>query len=202
MSLPTLAGLCTYQDAARPGYNVEDTVRLLVRYAWIKKRLMETGLYWLNPTPEWEVKEALSLHLYQDTEHAKLIRARVSEMRNPPPRMDVSPDPALDRFFDELWTAGDTLEKIVGLYGVLRAALLDALRTHYDRANPLVDHPTRRILRFMILEEEDAVTWGQAALAALLLTPADQRPRGCVVGPSPRLSGCCRGDHGRSAVFR
>lgn len=173
MSLPTLAGLCTYQDAARLGYNVEDTVRLLVRYAWIKKRLMETGLYWLNPTPEWEVKEALSLHLYQDTEHAKWIRGRVSEMRNPPPRMDVSPDPALDRFFDELWAAGDTLEKITGLYGVLRSALLDALRTHYDRANPLVDHPTRRILRFMILEEEDAMTWGQAAQAALLPTPAD-----------------------------
>ncbi len=174
MSLPTLAGICTYEEAARPGHPVEETVRLLVRYAWIKKRAMETGLYWLNPTPEWEVKEALSLHLYQDTEHAKLIRARVSEMRNPPPRMDASPDPALDRFFAELWTASDTLEKIVGLYGVLRAALLAAFRAHYEHANPLVDHPTRRVLRFMILEDEDANAWGEAALAALIQSPEDQ----------------------------
>jgi len=174
MTLPTLAGISTYADAARPGFGVEDTVRLLVRYAWIEKRAMETGLYWLNPTPEWEVKEALSLHLYQDAEHAKLIRERVSEMRNPPPKMDVSPDAALDRFFDELWTASDTLEKIVGLYGVLKPMLLEAYRAHYEYANPLVDYPTRRILRFMMLEEEEANAWGAAALDALLQTPDDQ----------------------------
>lgn len=174
MSLPALAGVCTYDEAARPGYGVDETVRLLVRYAWIEKRAMETGLYWLNPTPEWEIKEALSLHLYQDAEHAKLIRTRVSEMRNPPPRMDVSPDPALDRFFHELWASANTLEKMVGLYGVLRPALLDAYRTHYDRANPLVDHPTRRVLRFMLLEEEDANSWGEAALAALVQSPEDR----------------------------
>lgn len=174
MSLPTLAGLCTYEEATRPGYGVEDTVRLLVRYAWIKKRAMETGLYWLNPTPEWEVKEALSLHLYQDTEHAKLLRTRVGEMRNPPPRMDISPDRALDSFFEELWASADTLEKLVGLYGVLKPALLAALRVHYDYANPLVDHPTRRVLRFVILEEEDAVAWGKEALAALIQSPDDQ----------------------------
>jgi hypothetical protein len=174
MSLPSLAGLCSHEQAAQPGYNIEETVQLLVRYAWIKKRAVETSLHWLNPTPEWEAKEALSLHLFQDTEHAGLIRTRVSEMRNPPPRMDVSPDPALDRFFDELLTAGDTLEKVVGLYGVLRTALLEALNRHYDHANPLVDHPTRRILRFIILEERDTVAWGQVALDELARSPEAQ----------------------------
>lgn len=174
MPLPTLAGLSTYEAAARSGYSVEETVQRVVRYAWIKKRAMETSLYWLNPTPEWEVKEALSLHLYQDTEHAKLIRTRVTEMRNPPPRMNVSPDAALDQFFDELLAASDTLEKIVGLYGVLRRELLNALRTHYENANPLVDYPTRRILRFMIVEEKDAVEWGDAAIAVLIESPADR----------------------------
>ncbi|WP_119069854.1 hypothetical protein [Aggregatilinea lenta] len=175
MSIPALAGVCTYVEAAQPGYTVEENVRRLVRCAWIQKRAMETGLYWLNPTPEWEVKEALSLHLYQDAEHARLIRARVSEMRNPPPRMDVSPDLALDRFFDELLAARDTLEKIAGLYGVLRPALLDAYRAHYGGSNPLVDFPTRRIVRFMIVETEDAVQWGEQALAALTETDADRQ---------------------------
>ncbi len=175
MSIPPLAGVSTYAEATRPGYTVEENVQRLVRYAWIEKRALEAGLYWLNPTPEWEVKEALSLHLYQDAEHAKLIRARVSEMRNPPPRMDVSPSPELDRFFDELLAAQDTLEKIAGLYGVLKPALLDAYRAHYDHANPLVDHPTRRILRFMIIEEEDAVRWGEQALAALTENEADRQ---------------------------
>jgi len=173
MPVPPLAGLCTYQEAARLGYSVEDSVQRLVRYAWIEKRAVETALYWLNPTPEWEVKEALSLHLYQDADHARLIRQRVSEMRNPPPRMDVSPNTDLDRFLDEMLWAENTLEKLVGLYGVLKPALLAAYRTHYETANPLVDHPTRRMLRLLMLEEEEAVEWGKAAITALTEDPAD-----------------------------
>src|SRR3989304_3349539 len=144
LPLPPLAGLCSYGDATPPGPGVERAVRLLVRYAWIEKRAMETGLYWLNPTPEWEVKEALSLHLYQDADHARMIRQRVSEMRNPPPRLDIAPDAALDRSRDEILGAETTLEKLVGLYGVLKPALLAAYQTHYQNSNPLVDHPTRR----------------------------------------------------------
>ncbi|MGQ9887745.1 MAG: hypothetical protein ACUVSX_04560 [Aggregatilineales bacterium] len=176
MPIPPLAGLCTYDEAARLGYSVDETVRLLVRYAWIEKRLMECGLYWLNPTPDWEVKEALSLHLYLDADHAGMIRTRVSEMRNPPPRMDVPPDDRLDAFLDEVLRASDTLEKLVGVYGVLRPALLAAYRRHYDGANPLVDFPTRRLLRTLIAEEEDAVAWGEAALAAVTET-SGQRAR-------------------------
>lgn len=174
-NLPALAGVCSYEEAARPGYNVDDSVRFLVRYAWIEKRMMEVGLYWLNPTPEWEVKEALSLHLYQDTEHVKLIRERVSEMRNPPPRMDVCPDEALDRFFDELLASADTLEKVVGYYGVLKPAMLHAYRAHYANANPLVDYPTRRVLRWLMIEEEDAVLWGEKAITALTMDPQAAR---------------------------
>lgn len=59
ISLPALAGLTTYERAAEPGYSVEQNVELLLRYAWIEKRLMEIGLYWLASTPEWEMKEVV-----------------------------------------------------------------------------------------------------------------------------------------------
>ena len=48
MAIPTLAGLCSYEEAARPSYSVADNVALMLRYAWIEKRAMETGLYWLS----------------------------------------------------------------------------------------------------------------------------------------------------------
>jgi hypothetical protein len=165
--IPPLAGLCTYEDAAAHGLGVDETVDRLVRYAWIYKRLMETALYWLNPTPEWEVKEALSLHAYLDADHAADLRVRVSEMRNPAPRMDVAPDAALDALLDEVLAADSTLAKLVAVYGVVRPALLDALRAHYAAANPLVDFPTRRVLGRLITEEAEAVAWGQAAIDAL-----------------------------------
>jgi hypothetical protein len=143
-SLPGTTGICSYEEAAHLGMDVDETVTRLVRYAWMNRRLMDYGLYWINPTPEWEVKEALSLHTYLCTEHAALMRKRVSEMRNPPPRMDIAPDAALERFLDEILAAQTTLEKLVAVYGVLRPALLRAYREHYEAAHKLVDYPTRR----------------------------------------------------------
>lgn len=170
MSIPPLAGLASFTEAARHGYSVEDNVQRLLRYAWIEKRAMEVGLYWLASTPEWEVKEALGLHLYLHATHAGDLRRRIGEMRNPVPRLDVSPDPALDRFFDELLTAKTTLEKIAGLYGVLENALLAAYQEHATYANPVIDFPTRHIVQHIIVDAEPAAAWGKAALAALTET--------------------------------
>jgi hypothetical protein len=169
-----LAGLATYEEAAVIGYSVEENVGRLLRYAWIEKRAMEAGLAWLASTPEWEVKEALGLHLHLDAEHAAGLRRRISEMRSPLPRLDVSPDPALDRFWDELLAARSTLEKLAGLYGVLKRSLLAAYREHYAKTNPVADYPTRYLLKHIIVDEEEALAWGLAAVEALAATPEER----------------------------
>ena len=139
MSLPPLAGLASYQQAAHIGYDVDANVERFCRYIWFEKRLMDVALCWLAPTPEWEVKEALGLHAHLGATHVAAFRKRVHEMRSPAPRMDISPDEAIDRFFEELLTATDTFEKIVGVYGVLRPALFQAYRAHYAHSNPVAD---------------------------------------------------------------
>jgi hypothetical protein len=124
--------------------------------------------------PEWEVKEALGLHLSLDAEHAASLRQRIGEMRSPTPRLDVTPDEAIDRFFEELLTAGDTLEKLVGLYGVLKPALIEAYQEHYRVSSPVIDYPTRRMLKHILLDEEDSAAWGVQAVAAVTQSPAEQ----------------------------
>jgi hypothetical protein len=165
--VPELAGLCTYADARRIGFSVEESVRRLLRLHWCEKRLMEIALAHLAPTPEWEVKCALALQQWQDGEHANAIGRRIGEMRSPPPRLDRPPDPALDGFLEELVRAGDTVELVTGLH-LAHAALADAYRDHLDGSNPLVDHPTRRVLRFNLLEEQEAADWGERAVEALI----------------------------------
>ncbi len=166
-TIPPLAGLATYAEAAIPGYSVAENVTRFLRYAWIEKRLMDVALYWLASTPQWELKEALGLHSYLDASHVAAIRERVGEMRSPAPRMDVTPDPKIDQFFDELLSAETTLEKVVGLFGVLRPALLAAYQRHYATANPIIDYPTRRMIRHILIEEEEIVAWGERAVAAV-----------------------------------
>src|SRR5207248_2349985 len=45
-------------------------------------------------------------------------------------------------------------------------------------ANPLADHPTCRLVRFALLETEDAVRWGSAALAAVDAVPNETASEG------------------------
>lgn len=171
LGIPELAGQCTYADAARPGISVEENVRRLLRYHWIERRLFDAAVAHLPSTPEWEVKCALALHQYQDIERVHALRRRVAEMRSPVPRMDVAPDPALNAFLEEALRAQDTVELIAGYYGMVRPALAAAYRRHLAETNPLVDHPTCRVLRFALLEMDEARTWGEQALRAL--TDAD-----------------------------
>jgi hypothetical protein len=60
------------------------------------------------------------------------------------------------------------------MYRVLRPALLAAYRHHYETTNPLIDQPTRRQLRFIMLEEEEQIAWGEAALEALLASDEER----------------------------
>ncbi|MAE63965.1 MAG: hypothetical protein CMJ18_06795 [Phycisphaeraceae bacterium] len=175
MPIPPLAGLCTYEEAARVGVSVDDSVRFLLRLAWIRKRAMEMGLYWLNSTPQWEVKEALSLHLHLDAEHVGMLRRRISEMRNPPPPMDEPPSEPLEAFLKELLWAEQTPERIIGVYGVLRPAILEACWAHDRSLNPLVAHPTRRMLRIMIADDEQTARWGEQAVAVVTGTDESRR---------------------------
>ena len=176
LGIPELAGVASYAGAARIGLSVEENVRRLVRYHWIERRLMLIAIAQLPATPEWEVKCGLALHQWLDVGHANAFRARITEMRNPAPRMDVSPDAALDAFLEELVRAHDTVELLAGLYGVAHPALAAAYRAHTEQTNPLVDHPTVRLLKQSIVDEDEMIDWGTRALEACL-TDAGARAR-------------------------
>ncbi|MBR9990710.1 MAG: hypothetical protein KFH98_13200, partial [Gemmatimonadetes bacterium] len=122
------------------------------------------------------VKCALSLHQWQDGEHADGIRRRITEMRSPPPPLDRAPDAALAVFMDEVQHVRDTVELVAGL-GFVHAALVHAYAAHLSATNPLVDQPTRRVLRFSVLEEQEASAWYGAALAALCAHDAGAQDR-------------------------
>src|SRR5262245_6854231 len=140
-AIPPLAGLATYAEAARVGYSVDETVDLIRRYNYVERRLQEIGAAFMNPTPEWEVKTALSLHMWLDAEHCQALRERVAELRRPPLYLDTVPDARLAALMDEVLRASDTLELLAGIYHVIRPALLRAYRMYLDEANPIFDHP-------------------------------------------------------------
>ena len=180
--IPELAGVATYESAARVGYSVTENVRRLLRYQWTERKLMATLIAHLPAVPVWEVKCAMALHQWQSADHVDALRARITEMRNPVPPLDVAPesDPtgrALDAFLSEMFNARDVIEVVAGVYAVAYPALADAYRKHLGETNPLVDHPTRRLLRIALHDTEDAIAWGAATLEPLFAADKGARPR-------------------------
>jgi hypothetical protein len=169
--VPELAGVCTYEEAAREGLGVEENVAFLKRLSWAGQRANDLLLASLNCTAEWEVKDAFSLHAYLGAEHTRAVQERVAELRHPPHNFHTAPNEKLEAFCQELLRSSGTVEVLVALYRVLLPAMIRAYGWHGAHTNPLADHPTRRALRLARLEDEEAVAWGEAALLALLDSP-------------------------------
>ena len=165
--IPPLAGLCSYADAAEPGLAVDKTVARLKRYGYALRQLHEVATAHLPSTPEWEIKCALSLHLWLDAEHVTAIRSRVAEMREPPLHLDAVPDERLQAAFEEVLRGSGSAELLAGIYAAVRSEIVAAIDEHMRALNPLFDYPTHRLLRMIVREQREMLQWGREALAAL-----------------------------------
>ncbi|MPZ17840.1 MAG: hypothetical protein GEV06_08020 [Luteitalea sp.] len=163
-TLPPLAGICSFEEAARPGLSVEESVRRLKRHHYGFKRLFQVFQSRLTAEPVYELKMAFSYHSHLCMEHASVLRQRVAEMRTPPLGLDDVPHQALEIFFEEIEASPDTTHLLVGLYQYALPALREGIRRHLSDTNKLADHPTVRLLRIALPEVEEMIDYGREAV--------------------------------------
>ena len=173
--LPALAGVCSMDQAMKPGLSVEQCVRRLKRYHYAFKRLHQIFTARITAEPIYELKMGFSLHSHLCAEHAAALRKRVGEMREPPLGLEAIPDPSLEVFFDEILSSPTAAELLLGLYAKAVPALKTALEQHLRDTNPLADHPTVRLCRFALLELGDMLEFGAQTIAALVDDPCRLR---------------------------
>jgi hypothetical protein len=176
--LPTLAGLATMEQAAKPGLGIEGCVARLKRFHYAFKRLHEILTARITAEPIYELKTAFSYHAYLCAEHVQALRQRVGEMREPPLGLEDVPHPALEVFFDEILATPSTEELLVGIYHKAVPALANALERYKRDTNPLTDAPSVRVCRFAGLELSDMKRFGIASLTSLIgdTVPAAMEP--------------------------
>src|SRR5207302_6206389 len=83
-------------------------------------------------------------------------------------------NPAVATFMGSLEDAegpDQTVERLVGVYGVVKPHLLATYRDHLARANPVSEPPTRRILARCIDDEERHIAAGETILEYLAAGP-------------------------------
>ena len=166
--LPPLAGICTFDEAQRPGLSVEECVYRLKCYHYSLKRLHQVFNNRISSEPIYELKMTYSLHSYYCTEHVAALRQRVGEMREPPLGLESVPDKHLEILFDEILAAPTTVEFLLGVYETALPSLQRALNQHLADTNPLADHPSVRIIRFALLEIGEMLAIGQATIDELV----------------------------------
>ncbi len=166
--VPPLAGLCTFEEAARTALSVEDCVGRLKRQHHLLRRMHGIFVARLTSEPLYELKTAFARHAYLCAEHVAAHRKRVGELREPPLGLDAVPHPALELACDEVLSAPSTAALLLGAYETLLPALVASLRDYLSATNPLADAPGVRVARFCLLEMEEVAEFGRQAIAAVV----------------------------------
>jgi hypothetical protein len=167
-NLPPLAGITSFDAAMKPGLSIDACVDRVKRYHFALKRLMQIFEARLTAEPLYELKMAFSLHAHYCAEHCTAMRERVAEMRTPPLGLEKIPDENLRVFFEEIQNAPSTAELLVGTYEYAVPALVRGMRRHLEETHSLADHPTKRLLRFALLELDEAAAYGHQAIECLV----------------------------------
>jgi hypothetical protein len=161
------------------------SARRLVHYRYAEIACMDAEAGWVITMAAPKLKIALAEHAYQCSLHADALGRRLPEMRvmenidmSIPPTLRVAdvrrpPNDEFARFVREMQDADDELLRLTGLYRVLTApgGLLSAPRRLRTRCAT----PRRCTLRFILIDEDEQIRWGQAIYEEMADTPAKRR---------------------------
>ncbi len=168
-------------------FSVDENARRLIHYRFAENVCMTTEGAWASTCPTIKVKFALGEHCYEDSIHSLWLGQRLPELRvtegvdhRMPPTLRYStkaepPNEEFLKFCETMQLQTDELLRIVGLYRVLKTHLVVYYRHHLQVTDPVCDAPTVRILRHILLEEEEHVKWGQAIYEEMADTPEKRK---------------------------
>lgn len=149
-------------------YTVEENARRLQRYFYFERRLSQALGSWTLAIPEFEVLIETGRHIFYHMDAARTLRERLTEQEARLADVDAFRDAAIDRFIDEMLSAADTPELLVGVHLVAGRAIELAYRHHIDNTDAVTDAPTIRILKRFLVDYEPMLAWAEGAVEAFV----------------------------------
>jgi len=151
-------------------YSVRQSVIYIQNYRYAEERMMRMMAGWIALTPELAVKLEMAKQVYEDALHTDALGKRLPELRAQP-QISKAPNEAFVTFMNaiedkEEWE--DTIERLVGIYRVLKPHLISHYSAHVATTNPVYEPPTTRILQRLVEEEKLHVERGLVLLNDLL----------------------------------
>jgi hypothetical protein len=168
-------------------FSVDETARRIIHYRFAEISSMEAAAGWVIMMAAPKLKIALAEHAYQCSLHADALGRRLPELRvqenidmSIPPTLRVAdvrrpPNEEFGRFVQEMQDQEEELLRLTGLYRVLKPHLAVYYRHHAAVTDQVCDSPTVRMLKFILIDEEEHIRWGQAIYEEMADTPAKRR---------------------------
>ena len=155
-------------------FSVEHSARLLRNYRYAVERALRALGGWIALSPEISAKLLMGRHVWDLAQHADAFGRRLPELRAQA-QVSEPANPSFIAFMDALEepeAPHQTVERLVGVYRVLKPHLLATYRDHLARANAVYEPPTRRILERCIEDELRHIAAGETILRHLASPPA------------------------------
>jgi hypothetical protein len=163
-------------------YDVESTARRVRNFRYAEEWMMMIMGGWIATIPEIPVKTGLGKILWETAQAADVLGKRLPELRCG--RKAVESSEAANRgfaaFVQELAepeSPDQTVEKLVGIFDVLKPHLVEVYERSMRETDQISDAPTIELLDDILRKTRRHVAWGQEVLDRLCDTDARRERR-------------------------
>ena len=163
-------------------YDVEATALRVRNFRYAEEWMMMIMGGWIATVPEMPVKTGLGKIVWETAQAADVLGQRLPELRCG--RRSVvtseSPNRGFAGFVQEVAEPERpdlSVEKLVGIFDVLKPHLIEAYERHMRETDPIADAPTIELLDEIVRKTRRHVAWGQDVLDRLCDTAESKARR-------------------------
>jgi Protein of unknown function (DUF455) len=139
-------------EELRRGYDVDENANRFSNYFHVLRELVHLSCGWLPLVGDFELKYRLGDHLHDDARSVSKLRRRLYELRHPS-EYPGAPGDELAALLDRLDAAGSADAYVAIAYGEAKPLLIDSIRVHLDRLDPVSDEPSLRLLTQLLARQ-------------------------------------------------
>lgn len=163
-------------------YDVESMARRVRNFRYAEEWMMMTLAGWVATVPEVPVKTGLGKIIWEGAQAADELGKRLPELRCGRKAVAASESPnqgfaALIQAIAEPERPDLTIEKLVGIFDVLKPHLVEVYEKTMAETDQIADAPTIEILETIVRKTRRHVSWGQEVLDRLCDTDARRERR-------------------------
>ncbi len=163
-------------------YDVEATARRVRNFRYAEEWMMMALGGWIATIPEVPVKTGLGKIIWECAQAADVLGKRLPELRCGRKSLEASESPnegfaAFVQNVTEPETPDLTIEKLTGIFDVLKPHLVEVYEKTMRETDQIADAPTIEILEEIARKSHRHIAWGKEVLDRLCDTDARRERR-------------------------